>query len=113
MSEKLPAIGLLRDRIAFARKEMAAEPEGGHGVVYMPVATLWGRVRALSSRRQIEADGRGVTITHMVTLRYRADIRPGDRLTARGRHLFVERAEDIDGRRAFIACACSQTLTTG
>lgn len=113
MSEPRPSIGMLTDRIAFARREATAEPEGGHGVVYVPVATLWGRVRSISSRYSGDADARGVTISHMVVLRFRTDVKPGDRLSTRGRHFFVERAEDIDGRRAFIACACSETVITG
>jgi SPP1 family predicted phage head-tail adaptor len=113
VSEPRPSIGMLTDRIAFARKETTAEPEGGQGLVFVPVATLWGRVRTVSSRHSVDADARGVTISHMVVLRFRTDIAPGDRLSVRGRQLFVERAEDIDGRRAFLACACSETQITG
>ena len=113
MSEKLPPIGTLTDRVQFKRREMAGEDEGGHVVLFVPVSSLWARVRSLTGRQGTSADGRAVEISHAVVLRFRNDIRPGDRLVYRGRNLDVVSAADLNGRRAYLSCACSETSFTG
>lgn len=113
MSRDLPMIGSLADRVALARKVDVAEPEGGTLTSYVPVASLWARVRALSSRQVAEAEARGVSQSHEVVVRFRTDIAPGDRFSWRGRRLEVLGTEDPDGRRAWLACACEETAVTG
>ena len=113
IEDRLPAIGTLRDRVQFQRRDMVAESEGGHSIVFMPIATIWARVSALSSRQTQVGDARGVSISHSVVMRYRTDVKPGDRLIHRGIGLTVISAEDLNGRRAYLSCACSQTVITG
>ncbi|ODT79694.1 MAG: hypothetical protein ABS76_19160 [Pelagibacterium sp. SCN 64-44] len=113
MSAQLPPIGTLTDRVQFRRREMAGEAGGGHVTLFVPVATLWARVRSLTGRQGTSADGRAVEISHTIVLRFRTDIRPGDRLVYRGRNLDVVSAADLNGRRAFVSCACSETSFTG
>ena len=108
-----PALGALGDRIAIQRRDVSAEDEGGAIATFVPVATVWARVRTLSSSRSQAADGRGVTITHAVVLRYRTDIAPGDRLLFGGRSLEVIAAADLNGRRAWLSCTCSERQVTG
>jgi SPP1 family predicted phage head-tail adaptor len=111
--ERLPAIGSLRDRVQVQRRDMNGEGEGGHAVVFMPMGTAWARVRSLSARQGQVEEGRGVSISHSVVLRYRADIKPGDRFVYRDRKLEVISAEDLNGRRAYLSCACSENAITG
>lgn len=113
MTKAIPPIGTLVDRVQLQRREMTHEEEGGHSTVYLSVATLWSRVRALSSGVGFEADGRGSTISHMVVTRFRTDVKPGDRFIYRGRHLNVVSAEDLNGRRAYLSCRCSEMAVTG
>ncbi|WP_323014407.1 phage head closure protein [Devosia sp.] len=113
MSAQPPPIGTLTDRVQFRRREMAGEAGGGHVTLFVPVATLWARVRSLTGRQGTSADGRAVEISHTIVLRFRTDIRPGDRLVYRGRNLDVVSAADLNGRRAFVSCACSETSFTG
>jgi SPP1 family predicted phage head-tail adaptor len=113
VSERAPAIGTLTDRVQFKRREMSGEDEGGHVALFVPVTSLWARVRSLTGRQGTSADGRAVEISHAVVLRFRNDIRPGDRIVYRGRNLDVVSAADLNGRRAFLSCACSETSFTG
>lgn len=106
MSERAPSIGTLTDRVQWQRRELTPEPEGGHVALFVPAATLWARVRALQVRAAVVADGRSSMATHSVVLRFRSDVQPGDRLIYRGRVLDVRGTEDLDGRRAWLACAC-------
>jgi len=113
MSEKTPPIGTLTDRVQLRRRESVAEEEGGHARIFVPLGTVWARVRSLTGRQGTNADGRAVAISHSVVLRFRSDVAPGDRVVYRGRNLDVVSAADMNGRRAYLACACSETQVTG
>ena len=108
-----PALGALRDRVQIRRRDRVDDGSGGFVTTYFPLATVWARVRALGSRPGQAADGRGSSISHSVVLRYRTDIVPGDRLVFGGRALDVVGADDLNGRRAFLSCTCSETSVTG
>ncbi|MFD1944520.1 phage head closure protein [Paradevosia shaoguanensis] len=113
MSEHIPALGTLTDRVQILRREMTGEPEGGHATLFVPIATVWSRVRPLSGRQGVGADGRGVTVSHSVVMRFRPDVKPGDRVVYRGRRLEVVTAGDINGRRAYLSCSCAESAVTG
>lgn len=113
MSEAAPALGSLTDRVSFQRRETTGEDEGGHAVFFVPVTALWARVRALTSRQVNEADARGVAVTHSVVVRFRTDVKAGDRFGYRGRWLSVVSSGDLNGRRAWLSCACVETGVVG
>ena len=108
-----PPLGTLTDRVQLKRREMTGEGEGGHLVAFIPVATVWARVRTISARAGSDGDGRAVTISHAVVLRHRTDLKPGDRLMYRGRALDIVSAADLNGRRAYLSCMCSEAAVTG
>jgi uncharacterized phiE125 gp8 family phage protein/SPP1 family predicted phage head-tail adaptor len=110
---QVPPIGTLTDRVQLKRREMTGESGGGHDMLFVPVTSLWARVRSLSGREGVTADGRSVTVSHSVVLRFRNDVSPGDRIVYRGRNLDVVSAADLNGRRAYLSCTCSQTSWTG
>lgn len=109
----MPPVGTLTDRVQLRRRESLAETGGGHERIYVPVSSLWARVRSLSGRQGLNADGRAVAISHSVVLRFRSDVSPGDRIVYRGRNLDVVSTADLNGRRAYLSCACSEISFTG
>lgn len=113
MTARIPAVGTLRDRVQLRGKTMVADGVGGHEAVYMALATVWARVHALRGRETREAGGRTASISHTVVMRFRSDVKPGDRIAYRGRELEVLSAEDLNGRRAYLSCACTETSVIG
>ena len=109
----LPPISGLTARVQLQRRETVAEPEGGQGHLYVPIVNLWARVTATGRHQVTRADGRSVTVSHTVVLRWRGDLRPGDRFRHRGRHLVILSSEDISGRRRFLTCRCVERAVTG
>jgi len=109
----VPPFGTLTDRVQFRRRETTGEDEGGHVALFVPVTSLWARVRSLAGRQGTSMDGRTVEISHAVVLRFRNDIKPGDRIVYRGRNLDVVSAADLNGRKVYLSCACSETTFTG
>jgi SPP1 family predicted phage head-tail adaptor len=109
---KIPPLGTLTDRVQLRRKLASSEDEGGEVAVYSPVATVWARVRQLSARQAFVDDARGHNVTHSVVFRFRTDLKPGDRIVYRGRHLDIEALGDINGRRAYLGCQCVERAVT-
>ncbi|SDG36907.1 phage head-tail adaptor, putative, SPP1 family [Pelagibacterium luteolum] len=109
----MPPVGSLRDRVQLQKREMAPMPGGGHETMFFPMTSVWARVRSRSARIMREGDGRAATSTHAVTLRFRKDVSPGDRIVYRGRALEVVEAEDINGRKAYLDCLCVETAVVG
>lgn len=113
MSERIPPIGTLTDRVQLRRRESVGDGGGGHERLFVPMNSVWARVRSLSGRQGNNADGQAVAVSHSVVLRFRNDVSPGDRIVYRGRNLDVVSATDLNGRRAYLSCACSETSFTG
>jgi SPP1 family predicted phage head-tail adaptor len=103
---RTPALGALRDRVQILRRDVADDGQGGTTTTFVLIATVWGRVRELTARPARGWDRRIASISHSVVLRFRTDISPGDRLLYRGRALDVVAADDLNGRRAYLSCAC-------
>lgn len=106
-------VGTLRDRVQLQRREASEDGAGGTLHLFVTVTALWARVSALSARQAAFGDGRGALASHSVVVRHRTDVRPGDRFVYRGRRLDVLAAEDLDGRRTWLACQCSEREFVG
>jgi SPP1 family predicted phage head-tail adaptor len=113
MSEAVPPLGTLTDRVTLQRRITTSEPEGGEVAVFATLSTVWARVRQLAARAAYAEDARGQSISHAVTIRYRTDLKPGDRFVYRGRTLEIAALADINGRRAYLSCQCSERAVTG
>ncbi len=113
MRADVPPVGTLRDRVQLQRRDMTLAADGGHETTFVPLTSVWARVRSRSARFGKQSGGRAALSTHAVTLRYRADLTAGDRIIYRGRALDIIEAEDINGRRAYLACLCAETAVTG
>ncbi|HWA42162.1 MAG TPA: phage head closure protein [Hypericibacter adhaerens] len=111
--EATAPLGTLTERLQLMRRSTSHEAEGGEVVSFSPFATVWGRVRALTARAAFAADARGQAITHSVVIRFRPDLRAGDRIVWRGTTLEVAHAADLDGRRAYLSCQCLEQAVTG
>ena len=113
MDTVIPPVGTLTDRVALKRRVTTAEDEGGETVTFTPIANVWARVRALTARQAFSADARGQDITHTVVMRFRSDLKPGDRISYRGRDLDIAGCEDINGHKAYLSCQCTERAVTG
>lgn len=113
MSERVPPLGTLRDRVQLQRRDQIVGDAGGLETTYFPLATLWARVRAMSPALVNYAGGAAARMSHTAVLRYRNDVSPGDRLIYRGKPLDVLSAEDLNGRRAYLVCRCAEFQQAG
>jgi SPP1 family predicted phage head-tail adaptor len=108
-----PPIGALSDRVQLKRRDATTETEGGHVATFVPLATVWARVRSLAGRQGQTSDGRTISLSHVVVLRFRTDLGPGDRVVYRGHNLEVVSAADLNGSRAYLSCLCAEVAVVG
>ncbi|MCD7059490.1 phage head closure protein [Pelagibacterium xiamenense] len=113
MRAAIPPVGTLRDRVQLQSRQTAVDAGGGHEAIYVPLNSVWARVTSRSARFAAISDGRAAASSHVVVVRYRSDLKPGDRIVYRGRRLDVVSTEDINGRKAYLACLCNETAMVG
>ena len=108
-----PSLGSLRERVELQSKTQSIDSAGGHQNTFVSLDTVWARVTSQASSMSIVGDARAAKISHLVVLRFRSDLKPGDRIIYRTMPLEIVSAEDLNGRRAYLSCTCSQTSVTG
>jgi len=95
-------IGPLRQRITLQSPGTPTRTASGAVTeVWTTVATVWADVRAASAQErhlsQVNTDL--ATVTHRITIRYRADVNPLWRILYGSRIFNVQSAVDRDGRK--------------
>jgi SPP1 family predicted phage head-tail adaptor len=113
VSEAVPNIGLLTEHVQLRRRITSTEDEGGHAATYHPITTVWARVRGLAVRQELAGDARSSAATHVVTMRFRTDLKPGDRIVHRGQAMTITGTSDLNGKRRWLACQCISEMITG
>ncbi len=108
-----PALGTLRDRIELFSNIQNVEASGGVSDNFISLGLVWARVRSMAGTLSSLANGRNAKTSHSIVMRYRTDLKPGDRIAYRGQYLEILSAEDLNGRRAYLSCRCLELENTG
>lgn len=77
--------GDLRHRLTLQSRGDSTDSFGEPVASWPTLATVWGRVEALTGRERVEADGREATVSHRIRLRYRSDLNATKRVVYDGR----------------------------
>lgn len=94
--------GFLNRRLVLEAPVETADGAGGVTRSYEGVATLWAAVSSISAREQLDAAQRGMTLTHHIVARYRADITSRHRFRDGTRIFRIVSLRDRDGRKRFL-----------
>ena len=108
-----PSLGSLRERVELLQRVQTIDAAGGHADGFVSLGLAWARVRSASGSIVDIADARNARVSHVITIRFRQDINPGDRLVYRSRQLEIISAADLNGYRAYLVLKCAQTDSTG
>jgi SPP1 family predicted phage head-tail adaptor len=104
---RLP-IGELRARLVLEGPVETPDQAGGVLRRWTAIASVWSDVATLSAQQRLEAEQIGQTVTHRVTLRWRAGLTTKQRLR-RGTQIFLIRGvQDPDDRRRRLICNCEE-----
>ena len=77
--------GDLNKRITLQRLVPVDDGEGGFAETWTDYGTVWANVSPVTQRQRDVYDQTQSEISHKITLRYRSDVLPTDRVTLNGR----------------------------
>lgn len=104
-----------RSEIAALRTRLVLEspietPDAAGGVLrsWTTAATLWGRVKPIGGEDSRVAGAAGQTVSHRITLRWRAGVIAGMRLKLGARRFTIRAVYDPQERRKVLACLCDE-----
>lgn len=108
-----PSLGALRERVELKQTTQSIDSAGGHVDVFVSLGLVWAEINTASGSLTVIGDARNSKITHSIIIRFRNDLKPGDRVIYRGHELEVISAEDLNGRTAYLKVLCSQLNIAG
>lgn len=103
--------GDLTHRFILERRNEQPDGFGGHLTNYLPEGAVWGAPRTVRGREDLRAAQIDETVDHAITVRFRADIRPGWRLRRGSRSFDVVAAYDPDERRRYLVLETRERAT--
>lgn len=96
--------GALRHELALEAASLAPDGAGGHTESWSEVATLFARVEPVSATSRFGADQTLESVTHRVTVRYRADLKSGMRFRRLSRIFEIMTVHDPDETGRYLVC---------
>lgn len=103
-------IGKLRHRVTL--QELVKTDDGYGGIVetWQDVATVWAAIEPLRGNERYTAQQVQSELTHKVTIRYRAGIKPQMRILYGNRVFDIEAVIDVDERHRWLELLCSEVV---
>lgn len=105
---KRPTIGDLRSRATIESPVDAPDGAGGFTRTYALLTQVWAKIEPTSARDEFVEQRQEQSTTHMVTIRWRGDVKSQMRVLHRGRKLLIQSIVDRDERRRFLICECEE-----
>ena len=94
--------GDLTHRFILEARDEEPDGFGGHFTTHPPKGAVWGAPKVVRGRENLRAAQVDEVVDHVVTVRFRPDIRPGWRLRRGARIFDVIAAYDPDERRRYL-----------
>lgn len=103
-------IGKLRHRVTL--QELVKTDDGYGGIVetWQDVATVWAAIEPLRGNERYTAQQVQSELSHKVTIRYRAGIKPQMRILYGNRVFDIEAVIDVDERHRWLELLCSEVV---
>lgn len=105
--------GKLRHRVTIQELVRADDGYGGIIETWQDVATVWAAVEPLRGSERYRAQQVQAELSHKVTMRYQAGVKPQMRLLHNGRVLNIEAVIDVEERHRWLELLCSEVIRDG
>ena len=103
-------IGKLRHRVTIQQLIRGDDGYGGTIETWQDVATVWAVIEPLRGNERYTAQQVQSELTHKVTIRYRAGIKPQMRLLYKGKTFEIEAVIDVEERHQWLELLCSEVV---
>lgn len=104
----MPTVGALNQRVQIQRVSNTRDDMGGMIQSWATIATVWAEVKPISAGEQFRRQQIQASASHKVTIRYRNDLLPSDRIVWRNRTFQLKGEMNEDQRRRFSTWACEE-----
>ncbi len=101
-------LGAARRRLVLEAPVALSDDAGGQTETFGPVASVWAQVRWRSGDERSRAGREEQVARFEITIRWRAGVNAGMRLTGQGATYGIISAGDPDGRRTRLSCLCEE-----
>lgn len=101
--------GAFRHEVILEEASLTPDGAGGHHASWSEVATFFARIEPLAATSRFGGDQTLETVTHRVTIRFRADIASGMRLKHGSRILEILTVHDPDEIGRYLVCRTKET----
>ena len=92
----------LRHRVTLQSPQLTPDGSGGYVELWSDTGTIWASIEPLSSAMRLTAEQMDYTVTHRVTLRYRAAVSVGMRLSFKSRILHIHAVINPEERNIWL-----------
>lgn len=96
--------GSFRHELSLEAAELTQDGVGGHSESWSEVASIYARIEPVSANARFGADQTLESVTHRITLRYRADVVSGMRFVLGARIFVIRTVHDPDETRRYLVC---------
>ena len=105
-------IGSLNKRVTIQAESLAADSGGGAAKTWTDVGTVWAMVDPVAGRKYAYGMQLEDSVSHVVTMRYRADVSPANRLLYDARPLNIRSALDLVEKGRYLRLICQEGVAT-
>lgn len=100
--------GRFNTELLLEEARITRDETGGHVESWEEVAVIFALLEPMRANHRFGADQRLETLTHRITLRYRADLKSGMRLRKRDRIFNILTVHDPDESARYMVCKASE-----
>jgi len=105
--------GKMRHYIALQHWAETRTASGYATQTYTTYASVWAYIRTLSGRERLGAQQVNATLSHEITIYYRSDVQPDDRIVWDGRYFDIKDVRNVDERNIEIRMLAVEVVTQG
>ena len=113
MSFRTPTLGSLNQRVELFAKSETVDSSGGTVTNHHSLGFVWAKLDGHSGGFDDIADAHASSATKRLIIRFRTDVKAGDRVVVGGESFEVQSVDDPNGRRAYLIVTAVTTKATG
>jgi SPP1 family predicted phage head-tail adaptor len=103
-----PTIGALRQRVTIEAPVDVSDDAGGMIRSYAAIARVWADIESSGAGEEFDQQRLEQFQMHIVTIRWRDDVKSQMRFDFKGRKLAIRSVEDDGERRRHLKCRCAE-----
>lgn len=102
------SIGMMRHQVKLQSPSHTTDTGGGAAKTFTTLALLWANIKPVSGSEKVRQGKVQETVTHHITIRFRADIGTNYRVQYGTRNFNIRHIRNIDERDRYLLLICEE-----